>query len=79
MDKLNENILRLSKRLNELSGTNSREFIVHCRKEIKKILGKRFDIVDYSYEVVSTNELQETQNKDGTFQCDIWITIKPTR
>ena len=75
-DNLKEAILRLSKQLNENAGTNNTEFVIHCRKDIKKILGKHFEILDYSYDVISDNKISEECLQDGRFSSDIWITIK---
>lgn len=74
---LKRTILRLSNELNELVGTtDNKRFVIHCRKCVRKILGKHFKIDNYSYDVISDNRISEGQGQDSSFSSDIWITIK---
>ena len=72
--KLSKKILDVSDRLRKFSGYKGSEFIIHCRQSMKEVLGDNFKIGDYSYVIVVDDELLERENKDGSFEADLWIT-----
>lgn len=75
-ENLTQEFLDISNRINELTGANAKNFVVHCGRSVKKVIGSKFQIESYSYEVISTDTVLETEKEDGSFQSDIWITIK---
>jgi len=80
-DILKQAILNTSKQVNEWAGTpDNTEFVIRCRENIKEILGERFTYYDYSYDVISDNELPEVSKEEcreeNSYLSDIWITIK---
>ena len=66
-------ILAASDCIKKFGGYKGSEFTIHCRQSMKEVLGDSFKIGDYSYVIVADDELLERENKDGSFEADIWI------
>lgn len=68
-----EEIINISKKIEEIHGKKIGNFVVKCSRTIRKAIENRLDTVEYNYRIIENGESTETQNPDGSFTDEIWV------